>query len=1190
MNALRALQKLAGHTPEDDFLDIDPSHTSESRLIWKAFFPPIATKEDVITLSRKWQCWADTQSHGRVWQHEAFRVCIVQDQDAELERQMVNKKQSQSSRKLNQVDGLSEFILFGSVLYGDYLEDEWFVTWLLFQLSSGVADSFKCPMDKRCSCGQGHEGYLSPLSSLDLLLHVTDADGDFLLIEAADALPSWMQPNNTENRVFIRSGQLYAISPNLSKTSLPHDEALQHNAWQVMCNPDVHLMRKKVQSILQKRLSMYPSFSDVCALEVQVLLPYHVYCLFKANPQWIVQSLHAITHIEFEKKISGTYGRDLNVFHPKYQSRFTSTSSNTSSSTSGNGGKPNSSITNDSTSHSTAASLGSGQFLSASEIEETVLGFWPLRIRLNPSLWNALSTLRLMPPSRYFSYMAQDNAGHEYQEWMESIQRGYCLSLGLEEVLFHSSHLSALQSKQKAQFIETAVRSMLHGQESSSALWDIHSLLRVSNSSSKDSIWSSLVCPTGNITPAPSSTPLAPAFQSTSYVFPNEEIALARIRHWDAASSALLSTLFPSSSPVSTNFSGLARLYSTPQIDASLFILDALHYIQLANTTSETNKAPVTLQWATLPSSLAGPYLPISHSIGKAIQCPADEKKAQEAVLQQLNNMLAYFEESADGSTPVIDKFSAAAEARSKTSDRRESGKDAMGEEDADELVKLVEQMGHFFTGSSGLEGIDSRQGKGSKNPKVKSKESGHTNHSSVSGDDEGIESPRTESESETWTDSETEFDDEEDTDANEEDSLQRSSEAQEKEDLLPQKLSKKRVTFDDEEQAHGEGDFETVNDLNDANYHEKQLLSSLVKALVERSKGASQNEARPTSLQELLRKWIQEPSTLQGAASSCIFTAAGRTNFLQSLLRSPPDVNPNPLPGVFQYRSDVSPEAASSAQFLWQYLMSPSSDATQNTTSMEVAHASDFISVASPRSLETTAKEFATQPSSASEDSEAEFPLSSYYDILDEQIAKSAPTLTRTFYMPEVAAELSPITEGISTRSVSLAPEHVAMNLAQAFHEGVAAQSGMAGPVSTFVYSSGADVPKTWWEDGADGRGTHLKQDSDVQTTGTASNASKSLQNARVPQNYTSHETFNCSGKKTEEPSNESIVSGSKEYLKSHHSGNSSSDFQIPNASKVRNDKAITSGAGKPSTSGRQSMPSIPDIEQLRKSLYDLD
>lgn len=35
----------------------------------------------------------------------------------------------------------------------------------------------------------------------DMIVQVHDNDGNFLLIEAADSLPKWMNPENTDNRV-----------------------------------------------------------------------------------------------------------------------------------------------------------------------------------------------------------------------------------------------------------------------------------------------------------------------------------------------------------------------------------------------------------------------------------------------------------------------------------------------------------------------------------------------------------------------------------------------------------------------------------------------------------------------------------------------------------------------------------------------------------------------------------------------------------------------------------------------------------------------------------------------------------------------------------------------------------------------------------------------------------------------------
>ena len=45
----------------------------------------------------------------------------------------------------------------------------------------------------------------------DVVIAVNDNDGDFLLIEAAMELPSWLDPSNSDNRVYIYQGDLHII-------------------------------------------------------------------------------------------------------------------------------------------------------------------------------------------------------------------------------------------------------------------------------------------------------------------------------------------------------------------------------------------------------------------------------------------------------------------------------------------------------------------------------------------------------------------------------------------------------------------------------------------------------------------------------------------------------------------------------------------------------------------------------------------------------------------------------------------------------------------------------------------------------------------------------------------------------------------------------------------------------------------
>jgi hypothetical protein len=75
----------------------------------------------------------------------------------------------------------------GCLDYGDNVEDEWFIVYLLFKLTK------KFPGRLAAKCG--------------------DSDGEFLLIHAANYLPDWAsQATNMTNRVFIYSNYQNSLS------------------------------------------------------------------------------------------------------------------------------------------------------------------------------------------------------------------------------------------------------------------------------------------------------------------------------------------------------------------------------------------------------------------------------------------------------------------------------------------------------------------------------------------------------------------------------------------------------------------------------------------------------------------------------------------------------------------------------------------------------------------------------------------------------------------------------------------------------------------------------------------------------------------------------------------------------------------------------------------------------------------
>jgi hypothetical protein len=68
--------------------------------------------------------------------------------------------------------------LHGVTNYGDSVEDEWLIVYILKELSNRFPQ---------------------------LWMKIVDTEGEFLLIEAANALPKWLNPEIADNRVSQRS-------------------------------------------------------------------------------------------------------------------------------------------------------------------------------------------------------------------------------------------------------------------------------------------------------------------------------------------------------------------------------------------------------------------------------------------------------------------------------------------------------------------------------------------------------------------------------------------------------------------------------------------------------------------------------------------------------------------------------------------------------------------------------------------------------------------------------------------------------------------------------------------------------------------------------------------------------------------------------------------------------------------------
>ncbi|CAI9111443.1 OLC1v1011664C1 [Oldenlandia corymbosa var. corymbosa] len=147
--------------------------------------------------------------------------------------------------------------LAGHLRFGDNLEDEWFVAFLLFTVSQRFPN-------------------------LSIAIH--DSDGQFLLIETAFHLPGWVNPDTSTNRVFLRRGRLYILPP----THLPGTPSLTA-ALKFLSendnNPDViRATPDSVQAHLEQKFNEYPEKAERNMHKVRVRVPVRVAWVLKNEP------------------------------------------------------------------------------------------------------------------------------------------------------------------------------------------------------------------------------------------------------------------------------------------------------------------------------------------------------------------------------------------------------------------------------------------------------------------------------------------------------------------------------------------------------------------------------------------------------------------------------------------------------------------------------------------------------------------------------------------------------------------------------------------------------------------------------------------------------------------------------------------------------------------------------------------
>ncbi|WVF66182.1 hypothetical protein IAT40_000922 [Kwoniella sp. CBS 6097] len=166
--------------------------------------------------------------------------------------------------------------LEGRMRVGDAVDDEWLVVWLLREIS------------KKWS---------------DFIIGVRDTDGEFLLIEAADQLPSWVSPENADNRLWLQGGHLHLIplSVRSSSSSRPR-QILDDDELQRQFDPEAYISEEdairavrtgkyraedKIERAVWKRIDCYPAALDTHRHKTKAYLPTSIAKVLNKNPELI---------------------------------------------------------------------------------------------------------------------------------------------------------------------------------------------------------------------------------------------------------------------------------------------------------------------------------------------------------------------------------------------------------------------------------------------------------------------------------------------------------------------------------------------------------------------------------------------------------------------------------------------------------------------------------------------------------------------------------------------------------------------------------------------------------------------------------------------------------------------------------------------------------------------------------------
>ncbi|QDS71281.1 hypothetical protein FKW77_001087 [Venturia effusa] len=157
------------------------------------------------------------------------------------------------------------WLLRGRSDFGDSSADEWLIVYTIRELSKQYPDAW---------------------------MRVSDTDGEFLLIEAANALPKWLNPEIAEYRVWINKGQLRII-PMERNTTSSRNLTLKQALTAISTNPSNLIHSPFVEEEAFYRIRDYPKAISESLHHSVITIPRKLAYILHEEPSYISAAIEA---------------------------------------------------------------------------------------------------------------------------------------------------------------------------------------------------------------------------------------------------------------------------------------------------------------------------------------------------------------------------------------------------------------------------------------------------------------------------------------------------------------------------------------------------------------------------------------------------------------------------------------------------------------------------------------------------------------------------------------------------------------------------------------------------------------------------------------------------------------------------------------------------------------------------------